>query len=478
MKKLCFFFLLMFLAVACERNRKPIIADLTCIPETRSAGTIFTLKVLASDEDGDIVTYHWTADEGTFLTLTNNREVQWKSPATGGGRNFIIKVAVSDGKHEVTRDFTILLEQPELGSLAGQVNFTNFKIPIEGVNVTIGGKTATSDANGKFFLAGIPAIEDTLYAGKQDFSSLKSVVAIPANDTLRITLELGSVNFTTKVSGIITDQEGQFLDKVTVVALNPDGSASKLKATTDETGSYRLWYIPLGTRTIVASKEETEEASYEPQTKTMEFTELQTQLNIVLNKTSSTGKFTDPRDQHVYGYKKIDASYWMTENLAYLPEVSPPSVVSGKISHYYVYGYEGTDTAEAINKSEYTNYGVLYNRTALNTACPPGWHVPSDYEWDFVFYFLEPGAVKKMKSVSNWNGHGSGNNSSGLNIGPGGQLKYTGIFSDLGDGAYLWTSTVWTNGKPGFKGFRFDSDNMGYNAGSDMMGCSVRCVRN
>ena len=83
-----------------------------------------------------------------------------------------------------------------------------------------------------------------------------------------------------------------------------------------------------------------------------------------------------------------------------------------------------------------------------------------------------------MKSVTNWNGHGGGSNASGLNIFPAGQVNLKRAFSDAGDGAYLWTTSVGADLKPGFEGFNFDSDVMSYNIGSEMMGCSVRCVRN
>ncbi|TSA37488.1 MAG: hypothetical protein D4R64_05665 [Porphyromonadaceae bacterium] len=478
MRKLAYFLLLSLIVLACERNRKPVISDLTCSPESRSAGTIFTLKVLASDEDGDLLTYLWKADDGNFTTSTNTREVKWKSPVSGAGKTFSITVVVSDGTKEVTRTFQILLGEPELGSVSGQVNFTNFKIPIPDVTLSIGGKTATSDLNGQFFLSGIPAIDDTLFAGKQDFSSVKSVVKIPANDTISVTIELTSVNFTTKVSGTVKDQEGLLVDNVKVAALNPDGSASKLKTTTDESGFYRLWYIPFGERTIVASKEATSDASYSTLTTTVDCNDLQTQLNLVLQKTNFSGKFTDLRDQHVYNFKKIGSQFWMIENLAYLPEVSPPTVLSSKESNYYIYGYSGTDTLAAIATDNYKTYGVLYNWTALKTACPPGWHAPSHTEWINLDNYLGDVAGLKMKSVSGWNQHGGGSNASGFNAFPAGQVNIDGAFSGLGDGAYLWTSTVLAYLQPGFRGLQYDSNELLLNRGSEKMGCSIRCIRN
>lgn len=477
MKNACFL-MLTLIVIACERNHKPIITDLSCTPESRSAGTIYTLKVLASDEDGDVLFYLWKADEGIFTSLINSRDVVWQSPVTGAGKTVSITVVVSDGEKEATRSLQIQLGEPELGSVSGTVNFTNFKIPIPEVSISLGGKNVTGDLNGHFFLGGIPAINDTLFAGKQGYSSAESVVKILANDTITVNIELTSVNFSTKVSGMVTDQDGLLLANTRLIVLNPDGTVSKLKTTTDDAGFYRLLYIPFGKRTIIASKEATDEASYVQLTTTVDCNDLQTQLNLVLQKVSFSGSFTDSRDQHVYDFKLLGYRYWMTENLAYLPEVSPPSVLSSRESKYYVYGYEGTDTAAANAAENYKQYGVLYNWTASITACPPGWRVPSQNEWDNLVYYLEPDAIKKMKSKSEWNGRGGGSNESGFNVFPSGQVNTDGAFSGLGDGAYLWTSTLLSYTQPGFRGLRFDSNELSLNKGSEKMGCSIRCVKN
>ena len=61
------------------------------------------------------------------------------------------------------------------------------------------------------------------------------------------------------------------------------------------------------------------------------------------------GTMTDLRDVPAksYGVKVIAGSVWMTENLAFLPEVHPASDVSDGLARYYVYGYDGTDVADA-----------------------------------------------------------------------------------------------------------------------------------
>ena len=94
-----------------------------------------------------------------------------------------------------------------------------------------------------------------------------------------------------------------------------------------------------------------------------------------------TGTFTDSRDDKEYGWTKIGDQTWMSENLAYLPSVSPPSEVSETVPHYYVYNYEGDNVIDATGLDNYNSYGALYNWPAARTSCPDGWHLPSDEEW-------------------------------------------------------------------------------------------------
>jgi len=444
MKNLVYFLILSLLFFSCDRNHSPVISNLISNPPTTSAGTLFTLTVIASDEDGDVLNYLWTAGEGSFTTSTNTKEVKWKSPATGAGKTFTITVVVSDGKIEITREIQILLGEPELGSLAGQVNFTNFKIPISAVTVKVGDKTSTTDENGHFSISGIPAVDDSLIAAKQDFTTYKSAVKIIANDTLKVTIEMTSINFTTKAYGIISDQDGAPQEFAHVLILNPDGSESKLKTTTNAAGYYRLWYIPRGVRTIIVRKASNDDVGYVELIENIDFQEVEFQLDLVIKKLSLRGEFTDPRDNHLYRYKTIGNVTWMTENLAYLPKVSPSANGSENETFCYVYGYQGTDTSTAKATDNYKQYGVLYNLPAARAVCPAGWHLSTIEEWNVLINALGTLPGEQMKSTSGWANHGNGTNSSGFSALPGGIISERGGFSGLGEVAYFPTSSYFS----------------------------------
>ncbi|MBS0010414.1 MAG: hypothetical protein KFF49_03335, partial [Bacteroidales bacterium] len=65
---------------------------------------------------------------------------------------------------------------------------------------------------------------------------------------------------------------------------------------------------------------------------------------------------------------------------ALLPSVSLSTEGNYTDPYYYVYGYEGSNVSEAKATINYQTYGVLYNWPAALTACPDGWHLPTDAE--------------------------------------------------------------------------------------------------
>lgn len=188
--------------------------------------------------------------------------------------------------------------------------------------------------------------------------------------------------------------------------------------------------------------------------------------------------FKDTRDQHVYKYVKIGTQAWMAENLAYLPAVSPSSEGSDTLPFYYVYDYEGSSVAAAKVAAKYDTYGVLYNWEAAKIVCPSGWHLPTDAEWTTLEDNLGALPGKKMKSTTEWDGNGNGDNSSGFNALPGGYRRYGGGFSYFRNGTSFWSasedaaSTAWE------RDLGYDNDVVGRHYNYRSTGCSVRCLQN
>ncbi|MDD4645473.1 MAG: FISUMP domain-containing protein [Bacteroidales bacterium] len=478
MKRAIILIMVSFVIFGCERNQKPEILQITCSPETGKAGTVFSLDVLASDPDGTALTYMWSAEEGTFSPTPNTKMVKWTSPVTGGGKTYSLSVTASDGKAETSRQIQVALGEPGIGAVEGHIYYTNFNIPIAGVTVKLADKTTNTDETGYFILTDVTENTYKLTAGKESFGTFTSTIKIIPNDTLTITGEMTSVNFTTKLSGFVLDQDENPLEDAEITVLYMNGYISDLKTTSDKDGSYRLWYIPFGDWKLSVTKEQTLDYYYYYEAEKLQLNEIQIEKDLVLKKLSLTKEFTDPRDNHVYHYRYIPHRTWMVENLAYLPEVYPPDSVSTLKALYYVYDYAGTDTAAAAATENYKEYGVLYNGPAAKTACPPGWELPGQHDMDNIsYYYKEEPSGTILKSVSGWSLHGNGTNLTRFNALPAGKITVEGAFSSIHEATYFWTSYDVAFMTPLLYGLFYNDVYVNDIRGSVKMGASIRCVK-
>ena len=207
-------------------------------------------------------------------------------------------------------------------------------------------------------------------------------------------------------------------------------------------------------------------------------------------------EFTDSRDGTNYTALKIGDQTWMIENLAYLPSVNAPTDGSESEAKYYVTGYQGTSVAEAIGHANYLSYGVLYNWTAAQMACPPGWHLPTDAEWQALE--VEVGLAEarldvndwrgnadqigyKMRSTSGWKFDKNGDNSTGFNALPAGSRGEDGRFHSQGEFAFFYTATLnkppsleW----PFYRALWYNLDGIRRDITLKEAALSIRCVKN
>lgn len=204
------------------------------------------------------------------------------------------------------------------------------------------------------------------------------------------------------------------------------------------------------------------------------------------------GSLTDPRDGRKYETVKIGDQWWMAENLAYIPRVSPLYTDNG----IYVYNYKGFDVDSARRTREYQTYGCLYNWKLANSVCPPGWHLSSDDDWKQMEKYLgmssseadsihwrNSGRVDlKIISSSVWGTDNGVRNESGFSALPGGisftnQYMRDTIFGLISESAGFWTSTKDDDKKAWSRGIYIKTPGLGRAPWLLVDGQSVRCVK-
>ena len=179
-----------------------------------------------------------------------------------------------------------------------------------------------------------------------------------------------------------------------------------------------------------------------------------------------------------YNTTSIGGQCWFSENVRYLPEVSPSVEGSDAVPHAYVYGYEGNQVDEAKITLNYHQFGVLYNFPAVQQwdLCPNEWHVPTDEEWTAMTSSLGSQDFAGIMLKSSFGDVWAGLNLSGFSGLPGGFRLYSGFFYFAGANGYWWSSSL--NGSNAW--YRYlgnGNESVGRTSNDQRNGFSVRCVR-
>ena len=166
---------------------------------------------------------------------------------------------------------------------------------------------------------------------------------------------------------------------------------------------------------------------------------------------------TDSRDSKKYKVVKIGSQIWMAENLNY--------AASGSKC------YDKTENC--------VKYGRLYDwHTAMN-ACPSGWHLPKDNEWNVLMAAVDgiEMAGRKLKAKSGWYDNGNGTDEFGFSALPGGYGDSDSKFKSVGDRSYWWSadhSYYYNYGYYWFIDYSGENVKNGNKDNSSLL--SVRCV--
>ncbi|MDR2584581.1 MAG: hypothetical protein LBC75_13975 [Fibromonadaceae bacterium] len=181
-----------------------------------------------------------------------------------------------------------------------------------------------------------------------------------------------------------------------------------------------------------------------------------------------------PYGDQIYQTIFIGTQIWMARNLNYNK--------SG--SKCYGEGIGGV-SADSIAKN-CERYGRLYNWETARTACPDGWHLPSDTEWEELVNFVGYSTVAagtQLKAESGWNSDDdNGQDWYGFAAMPGGYGTADGIFAGEGYYAGWWSSTAEEQSRAHHRSIlsrTSGNDNTIINKDSYEKSslCSVRCVK-
>jgi len=138
------------------------------------------------------------------------------------------------------------------------------------------------------------------------------------------------------------------------------------------------------------------------------------------------------------------------------------------------------------DKANCEKYGRLYDWNSAMTACPKGYHLPTDDEWAKLIAAVGGAetAGKKLKSASGWkesgwNYGGNGTDDYDFSALPGGSRLANGTYGGTaGKFGYWWTATESGGDRAYFRSMLYTSDEAGGGKTNDKgNGFAVRCLR-
>ncbi len=187
------------------------------------------------------------------------------------------------------------------------------------------------------------------------------------------------------------------------------------------------------------------------------------------------GIFTDNRDANTYKWVRIGNQIWMAENLKYtgsdIQQITDDT------------NWENNTTNDAwCYYDNDSNNDVLYQWEAAKIACPAGWHLPDDNEWNELFQFIEndgySGEVAKaLKSTSSWINNGNGSDVYGFNAKASGYRNPSGLFQFKGEFANWWTSSFPANYNANAIRLQYFDMDVGQSPYMRNYGLCVRCIK-
>ena len=182
---------------------------------------------------------------------------------------------------------------------------------------------------------------------------------------------------------------------------------------------------------------------------------------LILSVTGLTGqtKFTDPRDGNEYRTITVQGITWMAENLRFKPA-------------------EGADYFDH-DPNNVPIYGMLYDWETANKVCPDGWYLPTGDEYHELVNYNE--------QKERW-GYGASDPES-FRIQLAGMQNHEGIYTELDESGYYWTSTEYNGEYAEYFSYFFITQNRVVDISreediADVHGSekinkySVRCVKN
>ncbi|MGB2798565.1 MAG: DNRLRE domain-containing protein [Dehalococcoidia bacterium] len=158
-------------------GKAPVISSVTADPATVGVNRDSTITCIATDADGDTLTYAWSADDGTIVGTGN--VVTWTAPAAAG--EYTISVTVDDGTGRTADGSVVVTAVITTGTIEVNSDPTGATVYLDGEdtgNIT------------PYVIADVEEGEYTIKLTKQFQKDHEDTVTVTAGETTYVNWEL------------------------------------------------------------------------------------------------------------------------------------------------------------------------------------------------------------------------------------------------------------------------------------------------
>lgn len=224
-------------------NAAPTIEEIIFSPATPVNNTTVTLNTVATDVDGDSLSYNWSAIVGSFSNSGTGNPVSWYIDEPG---TVEITCIVSDGKEITSKSVTVAIGQ-QVGSIGGYVYDNDSNELLAGVVVSLGGYSITSQNDGSYLIQDIPTRFNyqliATFAGYETYTSTTDIYEGERTRDLYLVKETGY--FTGYVYNSVTNEP---VESAHITIENHSTYSGS-------NGFYQLNSVPLGERILWAMRQ-------------------------------------------------------------------------------------------------------------------------------------------------------------------------------------------------------------------------------
>ena len=179
---------------------------------------------------------------------------------------------------------------------------------------------------------------------------------------------------------------------------------------------------------------------------------------------------TDPRDTKQYPTILLGTQCWMAVNLDYGQQISESSIQRNNcVVEKYCYNDNAVNCAASGGLYQWDELMKFDNSEASQGFCPPGWHIPSEANWNTLFSFYISngfaGGPLKYTGFSGFNALLDG-------------VRFQNVSSDFNNFATLfWSSTAHGPYKAWANGMNMEDPSVSFYPSSRSNAFQVRCLK-